>query len=149
MEYCSVALQGHCFNFRLDPFYLESHHAKFQLNPLRIGWDIGCRVFRDSAVLHRILQCCRATLLTLPPRESSCKISAQSVEKWLRYRLWNVQGFCSAAWITAVVQGHSFNSGLDAFHLESHHGKFQLNPLRYGWDIGSWRILQRWWILST
>ena len=60
-------LQAHCFDNRPHLFHLESHHkkfqhAKFQLNPLRIGWDIGCRVFCDSAVLHGLLQCCMATL---------------------------------------------------------------------------------------
>ena len=83
-------LQGHCFKSRLDPFHLKNNHAKFQLNPLRNGWDIGQRVFKDSAALHGILQCCRVTVLTLwtwsfPPKEQSCKISAESVEKWLRY----------------------------------------------------------------
>ena len=33
MEYYSAA--GHCFRSRLDPFFLESNHEKFQLNPLR------------------------------------------------------------------------------------------------------------------
>ena len=51
---------------------------------------MGCTVFRDSAALHGRLQCCRVTVLSIdfwsfPSRESSCKISAQSVEKWLRY----------------------------------------------------------------
>ena len=49
---------GHCFGFRLDPFHLESHHAKFQLNPLRNGWDIGFYCLK-------ILQCCRIPLLLL------------------------------------------------------------------------------------
>ena len=42
-------LQGHCFDSRLDLSHLESHHAKFQLNPLRKGRDIGCLVFRDCS----------------------------------------------------------------------------------------------------
>ena len=71
--------------YRLDPLHLESNHAKFQLNPLRNGWDIGHRVFKDSAALHGILQCCRVTVMTLwtwsfPPKEQSCKISAESVK---------------------------------------------------------------------
>ena len=38
-------LQGHWFGYRLDPFHLEIHHAKFQLNLLRNGWDIWCLEF--------------------------------------------------------------------------------------------------------
>ena len=38
-------LQGPSFGHRLDLFHLESHHAKFQLNPFRNGWDIGCLEF--------------------------------------------------------------------------------------------------------
>ena len=52
---------------------------KIQLNPLRNGRDIGCRVFRDSAVLHGILQYCRFIDLN-QDLILSCKISAQSVE---------------------------------------------------------------------
>ena len=33
-------LQGHCLEPRLDHLPLESHHAKFQVNPLWNGWDI-------------------------------------------------------------------------------------------------------------
>ena len=45
MEYCSTA--GSLFwLYRFDPFHLESNHAKFQLNPLRNGWDIDCLEFR-------------------------------------------------------------------------------------------------------
>ena len=59
-----IILQGNYLDFRLDSFYLESNHEKFQLNPLRNGWDIGFLVFKDSAVLHGRLQCCRVTVLT-------------------------------------------------------------------------------------
>ena len=44
--------------------------------------------------------------------------------------------FCSAAWNTAMLQGPSFASSIDPFHLEDNHAKFQLNLLRNGWDIG-------------
>ena len=90
-------LQGHCFGLRLHPFQPESHHAKFQINPLNNCRDIGFRVFRDPAALHGILQCCRVTALALdlilfnsgsfPNSESSCKYSAHSKEKWLVYKL--------------------------------------------------------------
>ena len=80
---------------------------KFQFNQLRNGWDIGHRVFKDSAALHGMLQCCRVTVLTLwtwsfPSREQSCKISTESIEKWLRY--WQLKvcvvvgGFQCIAW---------------------------------------------------
>ena len=36
----TAVLQGHCFDLRLDPFHLESHHANFQPNPLRISQSI-------------------------------------------------------------------------------------------------------------
>ena len=34
-----LVLQVHCFEHRLDPFHLESYHAKFQLNLLKNGRD--------------------------------------------------------------------------------------------------------------
>ena len=75
-------------------------------------------------------------LLTLDLNLSTQRVimqkSAQSVEKWLRCRLFSVQRFCSAAWNTAVLQDHCFDSRLDPFHLGSHHSKFQLNQLRNG-----------------
>ena len=36
-EWNTVVLQGHCFDSRLVPFYLESNTAKFQLDPLWNG----------------------------------------------------------------------------------------------------------------
>ena len=67
-------LQGHCFDFdhRHDLFRVEIHHAKFQVNPLRNGWDKGCLAFRGSAALHVILQSCRMTILTLDPFHLKC-----------------------------------------------------------------------------
>ena len=38
----------------------------------------------------------------------------------------------STAWNTAVLQGHCFEPRLDHLPLESHHTKFQVNPLRNG-----------------
>ena len=46
--------------------------------------------------------------------------------------LWADKRFCNAAWNTAVLRGHCFDSKLDPFYLENHHAKFQLNPLRNG-----------------
>ena len=47
-----------------------------------------------SEILQRCMEYCSAAgsifglwTLSYPTRESSCQISAQSVEKWLRYRL--------------------------------------------------------------
>ena len=50
-------------------------------------------------------------------------------EIWADYR------FCSAAWNTAVLQGHRFVSQLDPFPQESNHAKFELKRLRNGWVI--------------
>ena len=90
-------LQGHCFDFRLHPFDLESKiHA-----------------------------------------------SAQSNQKWLRYiqykhllRWLEILQCCSAA----VLQGLCFVCRLNPFHLNNHHAKFQLIPLRNGWDIANTNI---------
>ena len=53
----TTVLQGHWFGYRLGPFYLESHHAKFQLNPLRNGLDIG---FYCLKILQRCMEDCSA-----------------------------------------------------------------------------------------
>ena len=52
------------------------------------------------------------------------EISAQSVNKWLRCRLFSIQSFCRSAWKNAVLQGHSFHSRLDPFQLEGKHKNF-------------------------
>ena len=43
-------LQGQCLDSRLYPIHLGSHHAKFQLNPLRNGRDIDSLEFRWGGV---------------------------------------------------------------------------------------------------
>ena len=55
--------------FELDPFHLGSHHSSCRFSAWSVEncRDIGCRVLRDSAVLHGIrkLQCRRVTVFTL------------------------------------------------------------------------------------
>ena len=57
-------------------------------------------MFTDSAVLHGILKghCLDSRLHPKPPNESSRKISAQSVEKWLRYRQFRVSVVVVGGW---------------------------------------------------
>ena len=47
-------LQGHYFGYGLDPFHLESHHAKFQLNLLRNGRDIVTAQAKPNPQLSQI-----------------------------------------------------------------------------------------------
>ena len=86
------------FKFNSNSIQIESKsscNVSVNLNGLN-----GCLAFRNFAILHEILQYCsfcKSGFYTLyfPPIKSSCKISAQLVEKQLRNRLFGVERFCA------------------------------------------------------
>ena len=58
-------------------FHMESHNAKFQFIRMWNGWYIVSLMFRDSAELHRIVQCFTVNVLTLDLITSLAALESQ------------------------------------------------------------------------
>ena len=131
MEHCS-AVGSLFWLYRLDPFHLESNHAKLQLNPLRNSWYIVCfsvQRFFGAAWNTAVLQgCCFG--LRLDPFDLQSYHAKYQLNQ-LRIG-WDIGCLvfgdtATALWTTAVLQCHWFDPRLVSFNLESHHAKFHLN----------------------
>ena len=144
-------------------FFMWKVIKKFHLKWLRNSRVMACNIISAQSIkkwlsswlveivhaLHGILQCCRVTVLYLDKIVYTLRIIMPNFGsiQWKMAEFLADRNSACAAWNIAVLQGHCFESRLGSFHLENNHAKFQLNPLKNGWDIGSWKFV--WWWLGS